>query len=112
MPVALAPTDVSAVLPVMTPQGWRGDNTVVYPMRFIACLALPGVACSELPTARDLAPGRVLPILNGMPMVVEISVAFSVIVAFIVMDVFLFRIRERFDSVASVVPDPFRGERP
>ena len=105
MPVALAPTDVSAVLPVMTPQGWRGDNTVVYPMRFIACVALLGVACSELLAARDFSPSRVLPM-------VEISVAFSVIVAFIVMDVFLFRIRERFDSVASVVPDPFRGERP
>ena len=111
MPVALAPTDVSAVLPVMTPQGWRGDNTVVYPMRFIACLALPGVACSELPTARDL-PSRVLPILNGVPMVVEISVAFSVLVAFIVIGVFLFRIREGFDSVAVGAPDAFRGERP
>ena len=36
---------------------------------------------------------------KGMPLVVEISVAFSVLVAFIVIGVFLFRIRERFDSV-------------
>ena len=36
---------------------------------------------------------------QGMPLVVEISVAFSVLVAFIVIGVFLFRIRERFDSV-------------
>ena len=35
---------------------------------------------------------------KGMPLVVEISVAFSVLVAFIVIGVFLFRIRERFDS--------------
>ena len=34
---------------------------------------------------------------KGMPLVVEISVAFSVLVAFIVIGVFLFRIRERFD---------------
>ena len=34
---------------------------------------------------------------KGMPLVVEISVAFSVLVAFIVIGVFLFRIRERFE---------------
>jgi hydrogenase-4 component E len=36
---------------------------------------------------------------NGMPLVVEISVAFSVLIAFIVIGIFLFRIRERFDTV-------------
>jgi len=36
---------------------------------------------------------------KGMPFVVEISVAFSVLVAFIVIGIFLFRIRERFDTV-------------
>src|SRR5487761_2480151 len=34
---------------------------------------------------------------KGMPLVVEISVAFSVLIAFIVIGIFLFRIRERFD---------------
>ncbi len=34
---------------------------------------------------------------KGMPLVVEISVAFSVLIAFIVIGVFLFRIRERFE---------------
>jgi len=48
---------------------------------------------------------------KGMPLVVEISVAFSVLIAFIVIGVFLFRIRERFDSVDSGVLDTFRGER-
>ena len=33
---------------------------------------------------------------KGMPLVVEISVAFSVLIAFIVIGIFLFRIRERF----------------
>ena len=47
---------------------------------------------------------------RGMPLVVEISVAFSVLVAFIVIGVFLFRIRERFDSVDVQVLDDFRGE--
>ena len=36
---------------------------------------------------------------KGMPLVVEISVAFSVLIAFIVIGIFLFRIRERFDTV-------------
>jgi len=48
---------------------------------------------------------------QGMPLVVEISVAFSVLVAFIVIGVFLFRIRERFDSVDVTVMDDFRGEK-
>ncbi|WP_298223043.1 hydrogenase-4 component E [Acidocella sp.] len=46
---------------------------------------------------------------QGMPLVVEISVAFSVLIAFIVIGVFLFRIRERFDTVDSTVLDAFRG---
>ena len=46
-----------------------------------------------------------------MPLVVEISVAFSVLVAFIVIGVFLFRIRERFDSVDLQALDEWRGER-
>ena len=48
---------------------------------------------------------------KGMPLVVEISVAFSVLVAFIVIGVFLFRISERFDSVELQAMDDFRGER-
>src|SRR5262245_55475652 len=48
---------------------------------------------------------------KGMPLVVEISIAFSVLVAFIVIGVFLFRIRERFDSVDVQALDSFRGER-
>lgn len=48
---------------------------------------------------------------NGMPLVVEISVAFSVLIAFIVIGVFLFRIRERFDTVDLVELDRVRRER-
>jgi hydrogenase-4 component E len=48
---------------------------------------------------------------QGMPFVVEISVAFSVLIALIVIGVFLFRIRERFDSVDVGALDEFRGER-
>lgn len=48
---------------------------------------------------------------KGMPLVVEISVAFSIVVAFIVIGIFLFRIRERFDTVDIHAMDRFRGER-
>ena len=48
---------------------------------------------------------------KGMPLVVEISVAFSVIIAFIVIGVFLFRIRERFDTVDVHALDRLQGDR-
>jgi hydrogenase-4 component E len=48
---------------------------------------------------------------KGMPLVVEISVAFSVLIAFAVFGVFVFRIRERFDTVDIGALDQFRGER-
>jgi hydrogenase-4 component E len=49
---------------------------------------------------------------KGMPLVVEMSVAFSILIAFIVIGIFLFRIRERFDTVDIEALDRFRGERP
>ena len=48
---------------------------------------------------------------KGMPLVVEISVAFSILIAFIVIGIFLFRIRERFDTVDVQIISDFRGER-
>ena len=48
---------------------------------------------------------------KGMPLVVEISVAFSILIAFIVIGIFLFRIRERFDTVDIQALERFRGER-
>ena len=47
---------------------------------------------------------------KGMPLVVEISVAFSILIAFIVIGIFLFRIRERFDTVNVGALDLYRGE--
>jgi hydrogenase-4 component E len=47
---------------------------------------------------------------QGMPFVVEGSVAFSVLVAMIVFGVFLFQIRERFDSVEDVEIERHRGD--
>jgi hydrogenase-4 component E len=48
---------------------------------------------------------------KGMPLVVEISIAFSILIALIVIGIFLFRIRERFDTVDVFALDRYRGER-
>jgi hydrogenase-4 component E len=48
---------------------------------------------------------------RGMPLVVEVSVAFSVLISLFVFAVFVFRIRERFDTVDMRALDQFRGER-
>ena len=48
---------------------------------------------------------------KGMPLVVEFSVAFSILIAFIVIGIFLFRIRERFDTVDIEALDRARGGR-
>ncbi|MGO9674332.1 MAG: hydrogenase-4 component E [Methylocella sp.] len=48
---------------------------------------------------------------KGMPLVVEISVAFSVLIAFIVIGTLLFRIRERFDTVDAEALDRLREGR-
>lgn len=48
---------------------------------------------------------------SGMPLVVEISIAFSILIAFIVIGIFLFRIRERFDTVDVHALERFRGGR-
>jgi len=49
---------------------------------------------------------------KGMPLVVEISVAFSILVALIVIGIFLFRIRERFETVNIHLLHEHRGEQP
>jgi hydrogenase-4 component E len=48
---------------------------------------------------------------RGMPLVVEISVGFSILIAFFVIGIFLFRIRERFDTVDLQALDMSRGEQ-
>lgn len=48
---------------------------------------------------------------RGMPLVVEVSVAFSVLIALFVFAVFVFRIRERFDTIDIGALDRMRGDR-
>jgi hydrogenase-4 component E len=91
-------------------------------LAFALCVVLLGLlmmvtrrnAVSQIVGFMSLENGLVLAATGakGMPLVVEISVAFSVLVAFIVIGVFLFRIRERFDSVDISALDESRGDRP
>ncbi|MGE5504748.1 MAG: hydrogenase-4 component E [Actinomycetota bacterium] len=48
---------------------------------------------------------------KGMPLVVEISVAFSVLVAMTLFGIFFFRIRERFDTLDLHYLETYRGDR-
>ncbi len=91
-------------------------------LAFALCVVLLGLlmmvtrrnAVSQIVGFMSLENGLVLAATGakGMPLVVEISVAFSVLIAFIVIGVFLFRIRERFDSVDISALDESRGDRP
>ncbi len=49
--------------------------------------------------------------VKGMPLVVELSGAFSVMVAFIIFGIFFFHIRERFDTLDIHDMERFRGDR-
>ena len=71
-----------------------------------------GNAVSQVVGFMSLENGLVLAATGakGMPLVVEISVAFSILIAFIVIGIFLFRIRERFDTVDLDALDSRRGE--
>ncbi|CAA7623289.1 hydrogenase-4 component E [Magnetospirillum sp. SS-4] len=48
---------------------------------------------------------------KGMPLVVEISIAFSVLVAMTLFGIFFFRIRERFDTLDLHDLETWRGDR-
>jgi hydrogenase-4 component E len=49
--------------------------------------------------------------VKGMPLVVEASVAFSVMIATFIFGVFFFHIRERFDSLDVSRLEEMQGER-
>ena len=90
-------------------------------LAFALCVVLLGLlimvtrrnAVSQVIGFMSLENGLVLAATGarGMPLVVEISIAFSVLIAFIVIGIFLFRIRERFDTVDVHALDRFRGDR-
>jgi hydrogenase-4 component E len=105
---------------LMHPVGGSGDLVAREDIAFALAVVLLGLlmmitrynAVTQVIGFMSLENGLILAATGarGMPLVVEVSVAFSVLIAFIVFGVFVFRIRERFDTVDVTVLERFRGE--
>lgn len=112
---------VALALVVMLPVTATSDPLAREDLAFALSVVLLGLlmmvtrrnAVSQIIGFMSLENGLILAAAGarGMPLVVEISVAFSVLIAFIVIGVVLFRIRERFDTVDVDALDRFRGGR-
>ncbi|MFO1101672.1 MAG: hydrogenase-4 component E [Methylocystis sp.] len=112
---------VALSLVVMLPATASADPLAREDIAFALAIVLLGLlmmvtrrnAVSQIIGFMSLENGLVLAAAgaNGMPLVVEISVAFSILIAFIVIGIFLFRIRERFDNVDLFELDRVRGGR-
>ena len=115
--MALVALSITAILPVTI----ESDTLAREDLAFALSVVLLGLlmmvsrrnAVSQVVGFMSLENGLVLAATGarGMPLVVEISSAFSILIAFIVIGIFLFRSRERFDTVDVQVLDRFRGER-
>jgi hydrogenase-4 component E len=112
---------VALSVAVMLPVTSQADPLAREDLAFALSVVLLGLlmmitrrnAVSQVVGFMSLENGLVLAATGakGMPLVVEISVAFSILIAFIVIGIFLFRIRERFDTVDVHALDSFRGDR-
>jgi hydrogenase-4 component E len=115
--VALVALSIQVMLPVTA----RADILTREDLAFALSVVLLGLlmmvtrrnAVSQVIGFMSLENGLILAAAGakGMPLVVEISIAFSVLIALIVIGIFLFRIRERFDTVDVQALDRARGER-
>ncbi len=112
---------VAIAIMVMLPVTEQADVLTQEDLAFALSVVLLGLlmmvtrrnAVSQVVGFMSLENGLILAAAGakGMPLVVEISIAFSVLIALIVIGIFLFRIRERFDTVDVETLDRFRGEQ-
>lgn len=114
--LALTALAVLVVLPVTGGVGRIGREDLAFALAVILLGLLMMItrrnAVTQVVGFMSLENGLVLAATGarGMPLVVEISTAFSILIAFIVFGIFLFRIRERFDTVDVHALERFRGE--
>jgi hydrogenase-4 component E len=114
--IALVALSIVVMLPVTVSAGVFVREDLAFSLSIVLLGLLMMVtrrnAVSQVIGFMSLENGLVLAATGarGMPLVVEISVAFSVLIAFIVIGIFLFRIRERFDTVELQALDMSRGE--
>jgi hydrogenase-4 component E len=115
--LALVALSISVMLPVASAAGTLAREDLAFALSVVLLGLLMMItrrnAVSQVVGFMTLENGLVLAATGakGMPLVVEISVAFSILIAFIVIGIFLFRIRERFDTVDVSALDTFRGDR-
>ena len=114
--IALVGLSIVVMLPVTQSEGAFVREDLAFALSVVLLGFLMMVtrrnAVSQVIGFMSLENGLVLAATGarGMPLVVEISVGFSVLIAFIVVGIFLFRIRERFDTVDLQALDMSRGE--
>jgi len=113
--LALVALSIVVVLRVTTAENMLAREDLAFALSVVLLGLLMMVtrrnAVSQVVGFMSLENGLILAATGarGMPFVVEISVAFSVLVAFIVIGIFLFRIRERFDTVDLRALDEITG---
>jgi hydrogenase-4 component E len=115
--MGLVALSVGAILPITAASTSLAREDLAFSLAVILLGLLMMVsrrnAVSQVVGFMSLENGLILAATGakGMPLVVEISVAFSILIAFIVIGIFLFRIRERFDTVDLQALESYRGER-
>jgi hydrogenase-4 component E len=115
--VALVALSILLVLPVTAASGALTRESLATALSIVLLGLLMMItrrnAVSQVVGFMSLENGLILAAVGvkGMPLVVELSIAFSVMVAFIIFGVFFFHIRERFDTLDVQDIERFRGER-
>jgi len=115
--VALVALSILLVLPVTAAEGALTRESLAAALSIVLLGLLVMIArrnaVSQVVGFMSLENGLILAAVGvkGMPLVVELSIAFSVMVAFIIFGVFFFHIRERFDTLDVHDIERFRGER-
>jgi hydrogenase-4 component E len=116
MGVALVALSVLLVLPVTTASGAVTRESLAIALSVVLLGLLMMItrrnAVTQVVGFMSLENGLILAAVGvkGMPLVVELSIAFSVMVAFIIFGIFFFHIRERFDTLDIQDIERFRGE--
>jgi hydrogenase-4 component E len=114
--VALVALSILLVLPVTASSGALTRESLAAALSVVLLGLLIMIsrrnAVSQVVGFMSLENGLILAAVGvkGMPLVVELSIAFSVMVAFIIFGVFFFHIRERFDTLDVHDLERFRGE--
>ncbi|MFI4986338.1 MAG: hydrogenase-4 component E [Alphaproteobacteria bacterium] len=115
--MALVALSILLVLPVTIASGALTRESLAIALSVVLLGLLVMIsrrnAVSQVVGFMSLENGLILAAVGvkGMPFVVELSIAFSVMVAFIIFGIFFFHIRERFDTLDVHHLDRYRGER-